>query len=135
MKYSNSNEYNNTCSAVVGNASFHLELSPAVLITSLFHFRLRHHVTKTINIVVYLLLQQLSILSFICCYNNYQYRRFLIVIIKGYDFKEATLSSFDSTDGIYKAVEDVMGLETQITKPTTWLFYKVKGTFEEKLDQ
>ena len=69
--------------------------------------------------VVYMSLQQLSILSFICRYNNYPYRHFLIVIIKRYDFKEATLSSFDSSDGIYQAGEDVVGRETPITKPTT----------------
>ena len=64
-------------------------------------------------------LQQLSILSFICRYNNYPYRHFLIVMIKRYDFKEATLSSFDSTDAIYQAGEDVVGRETPIKKPTT----------------
>ena len=76
---------------------------------------LRHYVT--VNYVI--TLQQLSILSFICRYINYQYRRFLIVIIKGYDFKEVTLASFDSTDGIYQAREDVEGRETPTTKPTT----------------
>ena len=50
--------------------------------------------------------------------NNYQYRRLLIVIIKGYDFKEATLSSFDSTDDIYQAAKNVVGRETPILKPT-----------------
>ena len=74
-----------------------------------------HYVT--VNYVI--TLQQLSILSFICRYNNYQYRRFLIVMIKGYDFKEATLASFHSTDGIYQAGEDVVGRETPTTKPTS----------------
>ena len=72
-------------------------------------------------------------MSFICCYNNYLYRHFLIVIIKRYDFKEATLSGFDSTDGIYQAGEDVVGRETPITNHR--LFCIVKGTFEKKLDQ
>ena len=76
---------------------------------------LRHYVT--VNYVI--TLQQLSILSFICRYINDQYRRFLIVIVKGYDFKEMTLASFDSTDGIYQAGEDVAGRETPTTKPTT----------------
>ena len=61
----------------------------------------------------------ITFMSFICRYNDYQYRRFLIVIIKRYDFKDETLSSFDSTDGIYQAEEDVVGRETPITKPTT----------------
>ena len=61
----------------------------------------------------------ITFMSFICRYNDYQYRRFLIVIIKRYDFKYETLSSFDSTDGIYQAEEDVVGRETPITKPTT----------------
>ena len=51
--------------------------------------------------------------------NNYQYRRLLIVIIRGYDFKEATLSSFDSTDAIYQVGEDLVGRKTPIMKPTT----------------
>ena len=61
----------------------------------------------------------ITFMSFICRYNDYQYSRFLIVIIKRYDFKDETLSSFDSTDGIYQAEEDVVGRETPITKPTT----------------
>ena len=61
----------------------------------------------------------ITFMSFICRYNDYQYRRFLIVIIKRYDFKDETLSSFDSTDGIYQAEEDVVGRETPITKLTT----------------
>ena len=32
--------------------------------------------------------------------NNYQYRRLLIVVIKGCDFKGTSMSSFDSTDAI-----------------------------------
>ena len=32
IEYDNPDEYNNTCSVVVGNTSFHLELSPAVLL-------------------------------------------------------------------------------------------------------
>ena len=72
-------------------------------------------------------------MSFICRYNDYQYRRFLIVIIKRYDFKDETLSSFDSTDGIYQAEEDVVGRETPITKPTTRLFCIVKRNFREEI--
>ena len=60
-----------------------------------------------------------TVLSFIYVVsNNYQYSRLLIVIIKGYDFKEATLSSFDSTDDIYQAAKNVVGRETPILKPT-----------------
>ena len=33
--------------------------------------------------------------------NNYQYRRLLIVVIKGYDFKGITLTRFEFTDAIY----------------------------------
>ena len=100
-------------------------------------YYLRHYVTanyvimlSTVSIVyhensnyyiyvVYLSLHQISILPFICRYNDYQYRGILIVVIKRYDFKDETLSSFDSTDGIYQAGEDVVGRETPITKPTT----------------
>ena len=60
-----------------------------------------------------------TILSFICFVsNNYQCRRLLIVIIKEYDFKEATLSSFDYTEAIYSAGNDVVVSETPIMKAT-----------------
>ena len=40
-----------------------------------------------------------TILSFIYAVSkNYQYCLLLIVVIIGYDFKETTLSNFDSTD-------------------------------------
>ena len=76
----------------------------------------------------------LAMLSFIYAVNNnYQYRRSLIVVIKGHGFKGTTMSSFDSTDTIHQAGEDVAGRETPIMNPTTWLFCKVKGTFKKKL--
>ena len=56
-----------------------------------------------------------AILSFIhVVSNNYQYRRLLIVITKGYDFKGRTLSSFDCIDAIYQGGEDVVGREMPI---------------------
>ena len=67
--------------------------------------------------------------------NNYQYHRLLSVIIKGYDFKGATLLIFDSTDAIYQAGKDVVGRETPTMKPTTQLFCVLKGTFKRKLSQ
>ena len=58
-----------------------------------------------------------TILSFIFFVsNNYQCRRLLIVIIKEYDFKEATLSSFEYSEGISR--EGCRVRETPIMKAT-----------------
>ena len=46
--------------------------------------------------------------------NNDQYSLLLIVIIKGYDFKEAILSSFDSTYAIYQAGKDVVDVKRRL---------------------
>ena len=59
-----------------------------------------------------------TVMSFIYAVSNrYQYRCLLIVVIKGYDFKETALSRFDSVDAIYQVGEDVVGRETPFMKP------------------
>ena len=54
--------------------------------------------------------------------NNEQYSLLLTVIVKGYDFKEAILSSFDSTDAIYQAGKDVVDVKRRLWRLMIFIF-------------
>ena len=55
--------------------------------------------------------------------NNDQYSLLLIVIIKGYDFKEAILSSFDSTYAIYQAGKDVVDVKRRLWRLMIFIIF------------